>query len=49
MEVILLELLHRIARSHDLVSINIAAGMAYQQLMALTAQDTNPEDTQARA
>ena len=46
---ILLELLHRIARSQDLVSINLAAGVAYQQLLALTSssQDTNPRDQAA--
>ncbi len=40
MEEILLRLLHDIATSRDLVSINLAAGVAHEKLLALLAATT---------
>jgi len=36
MEEVLLRLLHDLATSKDLLSVNLAAGVAYERLLALT-------------
>jgi hypothetical protein len=45
MEEVLLRLLHDLATSQDLLSVNLAAGVAYERLLAL--KPTSPKEDAA--